>query len=53
MGETSLQAAMRETEEETSLQWDESWVVRVVQPMRDNEKINRYYVLHPPDLDAL
>lgn len=54
LGETSLQAAMRETKEEISLQWDESWVVRVFQNKKNPfEKINRYYLLHPPDPDAL
>jgi hypothetical protein len=54
LGETCLQAAIRETQEETSLIWDERWIVQEYQNRhRPFEKINRYYMLHPPDPAAL
>jgi hypothetical protein len=54
LGETCLQAAIRETQEETSLIWDERWIVQEYQNHHHPfEKINRYYMLHPPDPAAL
>lgn len=49
LGETCVEAAVRETKEETSLTWDEEWITKVHQNMKNpSEKINRYYMLHPP-----
>ena len=54
LGETSLQAAMRETEEEISLRWTESWIWRAYQNQKDPSlKMNRFFMLHPPDMEAL
>lgn len=50
LGETCLQAAIRETKEETSLLWDERWITGEKQNYRNPaEKMNRYYILHPPN----
>ncbi len=49
LGETSLEGAMRETEEETSLIWDASWVKGFLQSKKPSEVLNRYFVLHPPE----
>jgi hypothetical protein len=43
LGETSLQCAIRETEEETSLIVDESWTKGKLEEMN-----NTYYIMHPP-----
>lgn len=48
LGETSLEGAIRETEEETSLLWDASWVTGVLQSTKRSDGGNRYFVLHPP-----
>jgi hypothetical protein len=48
LGETSLEGAIRETEEETSLVWDASWVTTALQSKKRSEGGNRYFVLHPP-----
>ena len=49
LGETSLEGAIRETEEETSLMWDASWVRGVLQSNKRSAVGNRYFVLHPPE----
>ena len=49
LGETALEGAIRETEEETSLVWDNEWVKRVLQSKKSSERGNRYFVLHPPE----
>jgi hypothetical protein len=50
LGETCMEAAIRETEEETSLIWDERWITNVYQNKRNSsEKFNRYFSLSPPD----
>lgn len=43
LAETALQAAIRETEEEISLVWNDSWI----REFRD-ESMNRYFLLEPP-----
>jgi hypothetical protein len=48
LGETSLEGAIRETEEEMSLIWDPSWVVQTVQGKKKSDVGNRYFILHPP-----
>ena len=48
LGETSLEGAVRETEEEMSLVWDASWVVSALQSQKKSDGGNRYFVLHPP-----
>lgn len=54
LGETSLEAAIRETEEEISLVWDERWITKQYQNNRNpSEKVNRYFLLSPPDPDRL
>lgn len=45
LGETSLEGAIRETEEEMSLVWDASWVVNA---LGGRKGCNRYFMLHPP-----
>eukprot|EP00980_Cylindrotheca_fusiformis_P028596 scaffold22615_cov97-Cylindrotheca_fusiformis.AAC.2 len=51
LGETSLQTAIRESQEEMSLVWDERWVIRIYQNhSHPFEKVNRVYVLRPPPL---
>lgn len=49
LGEAALEGAIRETEEETSLLWDDSWVKSVLQSKKSSERGNRYFVLHPPE----
>eukprot|EP00536_Pseudo-nitzschia_multiseries_P005518 jgi/Psemu1/285832/fgenesh1_pg.103_\ len=56
LGETSLEGAIRETEEESSLTWDASWVVDVLSSRKASyDGGNRYFLLHPPQsfLDTL
>ena len=48
LGETSMEGAIRETEEETSLVWDRSWVITALQSHTRSDGGNRYFVLHPP-----
>ena len=48
LGETSLEGAIRETEEETSLVWDASWKTAELQSKKRSDGGNRYFVLHPP-----
>lgn len=47
LGETSLEGAIRETEEESSLVWDASWVTNVLHSRKPSDGGNRYFVLHP------
>ena len=49
LGETSLQCAIRETEEETSLVIDEKWLDSLVEDdISESFRQNRYYFLQPP-----
>ena len=48
LGETALDAAIRETLEETSLVWTADWVQEQLQSDRKEQSINRYYLLTPP-----
>jgi len=48
LGETSVEGAIRETEEESSLVWDPSWVVDVLECQKASNRHNRYFLLHPP-----
>jgi hypothetical protein len=47
LGETSLEGAIRETEEEMSLIWDPSWVVQTVQGKKKSDLGNRYFFISP------
>mmetsp|Transcript_33579 Transcript_33579/g.79183 ORF Transcript_33579/g.79183 Transcript_33579/m.79183 type:complete len:501 (-) Transcript_33579:327-1829(-) len=48
LGETSLEGAIRETEEESSLVWEPSWVLGALEGKKASEGGNRYFLLHPP-----
>ena len=49
LGETALEGAIRETEEEASLAWDDLWVKTVLQAKKFAERGNRYFILNPPE----
>lgn len=49
LGETALEGAIRETEEEASLVWDDLWVKTVLQAKKFAERGNRYFILNPPE----
>jgi hypothetical protein len=54
LGESSLDGAMRETEEETSLVLDESWVVGPpVTSRKKDAQLNTYFMLSPPFQDVM
>jgi NUDIX domain len=48
LGETTLEAAIRETEEETSLKWDSQWIREEVRGKGRSNFMNLYYMLSPP-----
>ena len=52
LGESSLEAAIRETEEETSLIWDAQWIREERRGRRPSDSVNRYYMLSPLDDDT-
>ncbi len=49
LGETCLEGAIRETEEETSLKWEASWKKGELQSKKRSEAGNRYFILYPPE----
>lgn len=54
LGETALEGAIRETQEETSLCWDASWVRDSLRGTRArNDHFNCYFLLNPPLPDIL
>jgi hypothetical protein len=51
LGERSLEGAIRETEEETSLQIDGKWILEKDQPRkssREDDSFNAFYMIGPP-----
>ena len=48
LGETAMEAAVRETTEETSLVWNVDWVQQELQSKKASEQMNRFFLLTPP-----
>jgi len=48
LGENTLEAAIRETEEETSLVWDKNWIRDQWRGDGPSGFMNQYYLLSPP-----
>ncbi len=52
LGETTWECAIRETEEESSLCIDETWLVDDGTPMVDGDQaVNAYFMLEPPSIN--
>jgi len=52
LGENTLQAAIRETQEEMSLVWDADWIRDEWRGKGRSDFVNLYYMLSPPNNDA-
>jgi hypothetical protein len=48
LGETAIKAAMRETQEETSLAWDPHWIQGQLKGKGKSQLVNLYFLLKPP-----
>ena len=51
LGENTLQAAIRETQEETSFVWDADWIRDEWRGKGRSDFVNLYYILSPPRVD--
>ena len=51
LGESTWDGLVRESQEETSLRLDSSWIMEDRQPLKTtSERVNIYYQLWPPSL---
>jgi hypothetical protein len=52
LGESTMEAAIRETEEETSLVWGADWIREELRGQGRSDFMNLYYMLSPPTDDG-